>query len=187
MFNRNFLNNEIGYFTDTISEPLLLIDFIEKLDNESENIIISKWDSLNNNLFYRKTIFAENQEVNNPRVLYVYNSLYSGMKFCLDLYGEMKQIPERLNMYKKINLDKNLNKTEVNENFSMNNLNVGYIILSFLNDDYEGGELVFPESNVSIKPEKGSTIIFPNHQNIKFQFNDIVSGHRYMTSNCILN
>jgi predicted 2-oxoglutarate/Fe(II)-dependent dioxygenase YbiX len=35
--------------------------------------------------------------------------------------------------------------------------------LIYLNDDYEGGELVFNDYGIIIKPEPGDMIIFPNH------------------------
>jgi len=35
--------------------------------------------------------------------------------------------------------------------------------LIYLNDDYDGGELVFNDYDIIIKPEPGDMIIFPNH------------------------
>lgn len=35
--------------------------------------------------------------------------------------------------------------------------------LIYLNNDYEGGELVFNDYNMIIKPEPGDLVIFPNH------------------------
>lgn len=35
--------------------------------------------------------------------------------------------------------------------------------LIYLNDEYEGGELVFNDYDIIIKPEPGDMIIFPNH------------------------
>jgi hypothetical protein len=35
--------------------------------------------------------------------------------------------------------------------------------LIYLNDDYEGGELVFNDYDMIIKPEPGDLVIFPNH------------------------
>jgi len=32
-----------------------------------------------------------------------------------------------------------------------------------LNDDYEGGELVFPEQSSSIKPKAGDMVVFPGY------------------------
>lgn len=34
-------------------------------------------------------------------------------------------------------------------------------VIAFLNDDYDGGDVVFPFFNTKIKPKKGSAILFP--------------------------
>jgi hypothetical protein len=36
-------------------------------------------------------------------------------------------------------------------------------LVAFLNDDYTGGNLVFPKFNISIKPKAGSVILFPSN------------------------
>ena len=38
-----------------------------------------------------------------------------------------------------------------------------YIAGLFLTDNYEGGELTFPELGASIKPNKGDLVLFPGH------------------------
>ena len=37
-----------------------------------------------------------------------------------------------------------------------------FSVLMYLNDDFNGGELLFPVQNESIKPEKGLIVIFPS-------------------------
>lgn len=36
-------------------------------------------------------------------------------------------------------------------------------VLSYLNDDYEGGEISFPQSNITLKPKAGSIVFFPSN------------------------
>lgn len=38
-----------------------------------------------------------------------------------------------------------------------------FSMVAFLNDDFEGGELVFPLFDVSVKPKSGSVILFPSN------------------------
>jgi hypothetical protein len=50
----------------------------------------------------------------------------------------------------------------------------------YLNDDYEGGELNFPEQGICIKPEAGSVIVFPSTKPFYHQSMPIKTGIKYM-------
>ena len=56
----------------------------------------------------------------------------------------------------------------------------GYTALFYLNEDYDGGELKFKDDNVSIKPEAGSVIIFPDGTEHEVLL--VKSGMRYITN-----
>jgi Rps23 Pro-64 3,4-dihydroxylase Tpa1-like proline 4-hydroxylase len=49
----------------------------------------------------------------------------------------------------------------------------------YLNDDYEGGEMIFQNSGVSIKPEAGSIVFFPSNFLYIHEVAEIKSGTRY--------
>lgn len=49
----------------------------------------------------------------------------------------------------------------------------------YLNDDYEGGEISFPDFNVMIKPESGDFLIFPSCYVYKHKVLPITKGTRY--------
>jgi hypothetical protein len=51
--------------------------------------------------------------------------------------------------------------------------------LLYLNDNYEGGELCFPEQNLSLKPKPGSLIFFEGDYSKPHGVNKIISGSRY--------
>lgn len=57
------------------------------------------------------------------------------------------------------NLGKHSDGPNVPENFPL--VKIGALI--YLNDEYDGGELVFNDYDIIIKPEPGDMIIFPNH------------------------
>jgi hypothetical protein len=51
--------------------------------------------------------------------------------------------------------------------------------LIYLNDDYEGGEIYFPEHGISIKPEAGDLVCFPDNENYVHGVMPVISGTRY--------
>lgn len=60
---------------------------------------------------------------------------------------------------------------------------VDFTILGYLNDDYEGGYLEFPEHRIKIKPTPGSIIIFPAEE--LHGVTDLINGNRIMWSTFI--
>lgn len=51
--------------------------------------------------------------------------------------------------------------------------------LIYLNNDYDGGEIYFPELEISIKPEAGDLICFPDTPDFVHGVKPIRSGTRY--------
>jgi predicted 2-oxoglutarate/Fe(II)-dependent dioxygenase YbiX len=49
----------------------------------------------------------------------------------------------------------------------------------YLNDNYEGGHLEFPNFKVKIKPEKGMLILFPSNYAYSHIAHPIISGTKY--------
>jgi hypothetical protein len=60
---------------------------------------------------------------------------------------------------------------------------VEYTICGYLNDNYEGGLIEFPEHNISLRPPAGSLIVFPSHE--LHQVTNVIDGHRYMWSSFV--
>jgi hypothetical protein len=52
--------------------------------------------------------------------------------------------------------------------------------LFYLNNDYEGGELYFPNQDISFKPKAGSAYFFPGDMNYIHGVSEIKSGIRYV-------
>jgi predicted 2-oxoglutarate/Fe(II)-dependent dioxygenase YbiX len=51
--------------------------------------------------------------------------------------------------------------------------------ICYLNDDYEGGEIEFPNFNVKIKPQAGMLILFPSNYAYKHIAHPVKSGNKY--------
>jgi len=52
-------------------------------------------------------------------------------------------------------------------------------VIQYLNDDYEGGELVFPLHNVYIKPAKGTLVLFPSNYAYQHEARPVTKGTKY--------
>lgn len=50
----------------------------------------------------------------------------------------------------------------------------------YINDDYDGGTIDFPNQGVCIKPEAGSVVMFPSTQPFVHSPNEILSGEKVM-------
>jgi predicted 2-oxoglutarate/Fe(II)-dependent dioxygenase YbiX len=51
--------------------------------------------------------------------------------------------------------------------------------LFYINDDYEGGELYFPQHGIQFKPKPGAAYFFPGDKNYVHGVTEITSGIRY--------
>jgi Rps23 Pro-64 3,4-dihydroxylase Tpa1-like proline 4-hydroxylase len=60
-------------------------------------------------------------------------------------------------------------------------------VLYYLNDDYEGGEIEFPEFNIKYKPKSNSAILFPSNYLYYHNVSPIISGERYVIVSWLMN
>jgi predicted 2-oxoglutarate/Fe(II)-dependent dioxygenase YbiX len=66
------------------------------------------------------------------------------------------------------------------DDWSVHHYNIASIF--YINDEYSGGEISFPEHNVTIKPKANSLVIFPGNSNYLHEVLQVTNGERY-TSN----
>lgn len=72
---------------------------------------------------------------------------------------------------------------EENGNRNMHDFWSGHLAgLIYLNDDYDGGELYFPDWGISIKPKAGTFVSFPGNKNYLHGVKKIINGTRYTMS-----
>ena len=198
MFDLKVLGPQIWYWENALSFPEELKGFIDKIDEEPESYSrISKWEnwtaSDDNTLVYGKTKNinrsklkeSTGSDIVDKKTLYIANSFLMAFEMCTDRYLEGHKLDKN-----KYNL--NLNNVTIkawNEGQSMGphfdgqdgNADLAFSLVAYINDDYEGGEISFPNHNIAIKPKAGSMIMFPSQEPYIHEVKPITSGTRYMS------
>jgi hypothetical protein len=72
-----------------------------------------------------------------------------------------------------------------NKNVSYNSKNytIEYGIVAYINDDYSGGELYYPNKNLEYKPSAGDLVIHGSHKDCEHGVKKVITGNRYCYSN----
>lgn len=198
MFDLKVLGPQIWYWENALSFPEELKGFIDKIDEEPESYSrISKWEnwtaSDDNTLVYGKTKNinrsklkeSTGSDIVDKKTLYIANSFLMAFEMCTDRYLEGHKLD-------KDKYDLNLNNVTIkawNEGQSMGphfdgqdgNADLAFSLVAYINDDYEGGEISFPNHNVTVKPKAGSMIMFPSQEPYIHEVKPITSGTRYMS------
>lgn len=52
-------------------------------------------------------------------------------------------------------------------------------VVVYLNDNYEGGEIHYPEKNIAIKPKKCSLVMHPGNEEYQHGVREVIKGDRY--------
>lgn len=198
MFDLQVLAPDIWYWDNVLSFPEHLKEFIDQIDAYPESYSrISKWEnwtaSNNNDLVYgkTKTINKANlkkstgSDLIDKKTLYIANSFLMAFQMSTDRYLASRNLD-------KDNYNLNLDSVTIkawNEGQSMGphfdgqdgNKDLAFSLVAYINDDYEGGEISFPNHNVSVKPKAGSLIMFPSQEPYIHEVKSIISGTRYMS------
>lgn len=200
MFDLEMLHQDVWYWRNTVSYPNELIEFVNNLDLDSNSYSkIPKWEtwksSSNPDYLYGEckmidsksvNIVSENKKINQNN-LYIVNSLSLAAEMCVSQYLKGHALDEA-----KYHLDLSyvpIRKWNVGLGMGphIDSIyefpNLAFTTVTYLNDNYEGGEIEFPDLNIKVKPESGSTIMFPG--TVTHKVNPILSGVRYMSTNSI--
>jgi len=198
MFDLQVLSPQIWYWENTLSFPVELKSFIDKIDEEPLSYSrISKWEnwtaSNDTSLVYGKTKNIDRSKLKtstgsdivDKKTLYIANSFLMAFEMCTDRYLDGQGLDKS-----KYNLDINNVKIKAwNEAQSMGphfdgqdgHTELAFSLVAYINDDYEGGEISFPNHNITIKPKAGSMIMFPSQEPFIHEVKPIISGTRYMS------
>jgi hypothetical protein len=198
MFNLEVLDPGIWYWENALSYSEDLKKFVEEIDlNPISYNRISKWKnwtaSDNESIIYgaTKNIFTSKLKEStgsdeiDKKTLYIANSFLMAFEMCSERYLAGHELD-------KNNYNLELNQVPIkkwNQGQWMGphfdgqdgDSKLAFSLVAYLNDDYEGGEIHFPNQNVTVKPKAGSLIMFPSQLPYLHEVKPIISGTRYMS------
>ena len=171
MFDLDQKTKDIWYWENVLSCPNELVGFIEELDDIPESHQrIHQWTewtaSDNSNVSYGKLKIADSYVNSNiiqnkkieQKTRYIINSIKMAIEMCSEKYLDGHNLNK--NQYRLDNDAIKIRKWDIGQSMGPHadgqdgNYGLAYTIVLYLNDTYDGGEIVFPNHDISIKPKR---------------------------------
>jgi len=180
------LKDKIVYFEDAIDDPYELLDNIEKINNEKliHHIIDAwkPWFSGDKDHIYgeRKFVFGKNLKESTGLEKNIVEILENTMNKSARQYAEIFNIsaPIELSTNFVINKYNTGEKMGSHVDWNIKNNTLEYSFVVYLNDNYEGGEIYWPNHKVLLKPKAGSLVIFPSKEPYQHSVKEITKGNK---------
>lgn len=155
-------SNDIYYYKGILERPDHLVDLIEGLVGGRDLISAwTTWQSSDGDYIFgkTKTIDFSLYPTSSDESKFIYGSMLAAIRMAGSFYAKNKNI--NLGRQSPISISKyEEGKFMGPHTDSASGAHISGVL--YLNDDYSGGELEFPNQGFSIKPEAGSMIIFPS-------------------------
>jgi len=197
------LDENIYYYKNIIENPYQLIEYIEKTDSiMSSTTSITKWSPWGPNYIgegipvvegefdrfgaqkrINIPVKTDDENLNNA-CEYIYKSLRSEKFFEAGNYYAKQHGGVVTDFFPSI-----LSRYAVGNGMSDHIDSIGdpeggvlgISCIIYLTDNYDGGEIVFPNHNISLKPEAGSAMMFSSYEPYIHRVNPISSGIKYIS------
>lgn len=187
-------NERIHYYKNVINDSQEIIETIEEL-NLIENEIIDKWswsstlghDSSKEPHTYPTYEFGEekvikNKESNNKEINNIKDKLYNTVLELSKHYADTHNfsISNMTDLLITKCYPGKHTGPHVDSHGTEDSAKISVIL--FLNDNFEGGEMLFRKQKILIKPVSGSILIYPSTEPFYHQPNLIRSGIKYIVT-----
>jgi predicted 2-oxoglutarate/Fe(II)-dependent dioxygenase YbiX len=183
------LEDNIFYYKNILSNTDELIKFIENTDYLlEENSFLSPWKEWN--AYQSEYLFGMQKQFKSNNLIistssgfseskYIHTTIYNTIMKAADHYSEHHLIDP--GMLSPISISKYFEGKLMGPHVDAHDNDPTKTIscVLYLNDDYSGGELNFPDHGIFIKPEAGSLVIFPSKYMHESKI--IKSGVKYMS------
>lgn len=190
---KEILEENIYYYKDVIPNSNEFIKEIERLDLLSQdNTHLTKWmtwvsSNDPNDIFgeYKSGSFtpaSPNNDID-ARYALIVSTILDAINLCVKDYSDSLDkdlgfLPNEITIRKYFPPAQMGPHIDCEEDDEEARLTASIVL--YLNDDYTGGDLAFPEQGIKIKPEAGSLVIFPSVKPYFHASTPLVSGNKYM-------
>jgi len=175
----NFITKEEVDFLENSARQITIWDVTESHVNENGTVIYdaSYWKD--------RVATGPTLDKNNPKIVPLLDELFQRLKPIVEDFFkvEVKSTGQTIvkwnpGQYQLPHADKELHS---GPDAGMPNDFPNYDIASlfYINDDYEGGELYFPNQKVQIKPKKGAAYFFPGDMNYVHGVTEVRNSVRF--------
>jgi hypothetical protein len=182
----NKLENNIFYFTNLLNDP---ISFINKIENIKDFNLISSWKpwhASNSDIKYgeyKEIIPGFLNQSNNINSIEIVNIITKSISNCIEqyikeTYAEPGFLPAIINV-RKYNTEAYMGP-HIDTEDERDKTKPSISLVFYLNDNYEGGQIEFPNQNISLKPEAGSIVIFPSTSPYYHDPKPVKNGTKYI-------
>ena len=169
---------ESGYF-GTSSDKILMVDSIaskEEMDlivNTAENFDI--WDTVQQTDIWKNRVSDPDKLIKNtPEVYNIISEIQNRfLTKVSEFYNVKVQAPSPFIARWFVG---NVQPPHADKT-NYPNYDIGSVI--YLNNEYEGGEIYFPQHDIEIKPIAGNAFAFPGDEHYMHGVKEITSGCRY--------
>ena len=175
----NFMTEEEITFLENAARKITIWDVTEDHYNDEGTVI---YDS---SYWKDRVASGPTLDKNDERIVPIIEGLFKKLQPVIEDFYKVKAIPTGQSIVRWLpgqlqnpHADKELHE---GENAGKPNDFPWYDLASlfYLNDDYEGGELYFPNQGIKFKPKKGAAYFFPGDMNFIHGVTEIKSGIRY--------
>jgi hypothetical protein len=168
------LEENIYYYTDIFNDPQ---DFVDEIDNSS--LEWKDWFSSDGSVLYGLKAGGPVALPNN-----ILDSIKYIANYCFQDYSSKTGIkagwiPEYYTVQKYYHgsyMGPHVDSTDKTEN-KFPTLSM----VIYFNDNYEGGNIAFPNQSIDIKPKAGSVLVFPSYEPYIHDPKAVTNGTKYMS------